>query len=145
MALYYGVITLDKVLQTVHSIREADLRTHDELDGIGQDACYEEYLMCKMREAQMINIKAKYQELEEKKKKKKFKITLQGIEAFILAICVIQLIAFLALTQKGKTIQYNIQEQAVDAVYNSIVEDDYTSEKDNNNYLSDLFVKGLQS
>lgn len=38
-----------------------------------------------------------------------------------------------------------MQEQAVDAVYNSIVEDDYTSEKDNNNYLSDLFVKGLQS
>lgn len=98
-----------------------------------------------MREAQIINIKAKYQELEEKKKKKKFKITLQGIEAFILAICVVQLIAFLTLTQKGKAIQYNIQEQAVDAVYGSIVEDDYTSEKDSNNYLSDLFVKGLQS
>jgi len=29
-----------------------------------------------MREAQIINIKAKYQEIEEKKKKKKFKITL---------------------------------------------------------------------
>lgn len=101
--------------------------------------------MCKMREAQMINIKAKYQEIEEKKKKKKFKITLQGIEAFILAICVVQLIAFLALTQKGKAIQYSIQEQAVDAVYGSIVEDDYTSEKDSNNYLNDLFVKGLQS
>lgn len=93
----------------------------------------------------MINIKAKYQELEEKKKKKKFKITLQGIEAFILAICVVQLIAFLALTQKGKAIQYNIQEQAVDAVYNSVVEDDYTFEKDSNNYLNDLFVRGLQS
>lgn len=93
----------------------------------------------------MINIKAKYQELEEKKKKKKFKITLQGIEAFILAICVVQLIVFLALTQKGKAIQYNIQEQAVDAVYNSVVEDDYTSKKDSNNYLNDLFVRGLQS
>lgn len=93
----------------------------------------------------MINIKAKYQELEEKKKKKKFKITLQGIEAFILAMCVVQLIAFLALTQKGKDIQYNIQEQAVDAVYGSIVEDDYTSENDSNTYLSDLFVRGLQS
>ena len=101
--------------------------------------------MCKMREAQIINIKAKYQEIEEKKKKKKFKITLQGIEAFILAICVVQLIAFLVLTQKGKAIQYSIQEQAVDAVYGSIVEDDYTSEKDSNIYLSDLFIKGLQS
>lgn len=93
----------------------------------------------------MINIKAKYQELEEKKKKKKFKITLQGIEALILAICVVQLIAFLALTQKGKDIQYNIQEQAVDAVYNSIVEDEQASQKESNSYLDDLFVRGLQS
>lgn len=35
MALYYEVITLEKVLQAVHSIREADLKTHDELKGIG--------------------------------------------------------------------------------------------------------------
>lgn len=67
---------LDKILQTVHSIREADLKTHDELKGIGSDVCYEEYLLSKMRESQMLNIKAKYQEIEEKKKRKKFTIRL---------------------------------------------------------------------
>lgn len=102
----------------------------------------------------MLNIKAKYQEIEEKKKRKKFTIRLQSLEAIILAVCTVQLIAFLMLTQQGKAVQKGIEDTAVNAVYDSVTSDVYntssanSSEDDSNDandVLDSLLKEGLKS
>lgn len=93
----------------------------------------------------MLNIKAKYQEMEEKKKRKKFTISFSSAEAFILAICTVQLIAFLMLTQQGKTIQSDIQSAAADAVYDSVTQEVDVEENDSVSILDSLLKEGLKS
>lgn len=58
----------------MYSIREADLKTHDNVYGVGSDIGYETYLMNKIAESTKRSIEEKY---NEKKHGTKIKLNIQ--------------------------------------------------------------------
>ena len=102
----------------MYSIREADLKTHDNVYGVGSDIGYETYLMNKIAESTKRSIEEKY--YNEKKHGTKVKLNIQQVEAFLLAGITLVVVALFQYMYYTKIIDVSASDAAVTATYNIV-------------------------
>lgn len=107
----------------LHTIREADLKTHVDRDGWDSDINYEDYLCKKIYENKLDNIKLKYKLDKDKKDRKKRKIgalQLQTAEAVLIAAVVFLSIYLFFKTVNGQSEKDKFVNESVNYAMDSI-------------------------
>lgn len=114
---------MDNQAMALHTIREADLKTHVDKDGWDSDINYEDYLCRKIYENKLDNIKLKYKIDKEKKEKRQKKIgalQLQTFGAILLTIVVFFGLHLFFKTVNGQSEKDKIVKSSVNCVMNSV-------------------------
>lgn len=114
---------MDNQAMALHTIREADLKTHVDKDGWDSDINYEDYLCRKIYENKLDNIKLKYKIDKEKKEKRQKKIgalQLQTFGAILLTIVVFLGLHLFFKTVNGQSEKDKIVKSSVNCVMNSV-------------------------
>ena len=117
------MITMDNQAMALHTIREADLKTHVDKDGWNSDINYEDYLCRKIYENKLNNIKLKYKIDKDKKEKRQKKIGALQIQTFLAVLLTIGVFFGLHLffrTVNGRSEKDKIVASSVNYVMDSV-------------------------